>query len=68
MIQDPRLATWLAALREAVGNGTFVRLQLNKPTPEAGDLKMIDVRPLAIKREIKLSFTYRHKTNDIVKN
>ena len=68
MSGDPRLATWLAALREAVGTGAFVRLQLNKPTPEAGDLKMIDVRPLAIKREIKLSFTYRHKTNDIVKN
>jgi SAM-dependent methyltransferase len=68
MSGDPRLATWLAALREAVSKGGFVRLQLNKPTPEAGDLKMIDVRPLAIKREIKLSFTYRHKTNDIVKN
>lgn len=67
-LNDPRLQDWLATLRRSIGDHQFVRLQLNKPTPQAGDLKMIDVRPLVIKREIKLSFTHRHKTNDIVKN
>ena len=46
----------------------FVRLQLNKPTEAADDLKLIEVRPIAIKGEVKLSFTYRHRTRDIVKN
>ncbi|MGB8819017.1 MAG: SAM-dependent methyltransferase [Rhizobiaceae bacterium] len=68
MIEEPRLKTWLGALREAVAKGSFVRLQMNKPGPLAEDLKMIEVRPLLIKGEVKLSFTYRHQTRDIVKN
>ncbi len=68
MSNSPRLAEWLSALSSALGEGKFVKLALNKPTPNAGDLKSIDVRPLLIKGEVKLSFTYHHKTNDIVKN
>jgi SAM-dependent methyltransferase len=68
MNMDPRLQTWLSAMREALEASAFVRLQLNKPTLEAEDLKTIDIRPLIIKGELKLSFTYHHKTNDIVKN
>lgn len=68
MSDDPRLKSWLAALRQAVDASAFVKLQLNKPTPEAGDLKTVDVRPLMIRGELKLSFTYHHKTRDIVKN
>ena len=65
---DPRLKNWLSALREAVDASSFVKLQLNKPTPEAEDLKTVDVRPLMVKGELRLSFTYHHKTRDIVKN
>ncbi len=68
MTQDPRLAEWLAALRDGVASSKFVKLSLNKPTPAADDLESIDARPLEIKGEMKLSFTYHHKTNDIVKN
>ena len=68
MNNDPRLQTWLASLRESVDSSSFVKLQLNKPTPEAEDLKTVDVRPLMIKGELRLSFTYHHKTRDIVKN
>lgn len=68
MQQDKRLTEWLATLAEAVAANRFVRLQLNKPTPAADDLKLIEVRPILIKGEVKLSFTYRHKTNDVVKN
>ena len=28
----------------------------------------VDIRPILIKRDVKLSFTYHHKTRDIVKN
>ena len=48
MNTDPRLQTWLAALRESVDTSAFVKLQLNKPTLEAEDLKTVDVRPLMI--------------------
>ncbi len=68
MNSDSRLQTWLASLRESVDTSTFVKLQLNKPAPEAEDLKTVDVRPLMIKGEPRLSFTYHHKTRDIVKN
>lgn len=68
MSNSPKLTEWLSALNGALSAGTFVKLALNKPTERAGDLKSIDLRPLLIKGEIKLSFTYHHKTNDIVKN
>jgi SAM-dependent methyltransferase len=68
MSSSPRLAEWLGALVSALGQGSFVKLALNKPTQSAGDLKSIDMRPLLIKGEVKLSFTYHYKTNDIVKN
>jgi 2-polyprenyl-3-methyl-5-hydroxy-6-metoxy-1,4-benzoquinol methylase len=68
MNNSPRLVEWFGALESALGEGTLVKLALNKPTPTAGDLKSIDIRPLLIKGEVKLSFTYHHKTNDIVKN
>jgi SAM-dependent methyltransferase len=68
MNTDPRLQTWLDALRESVDTSAFVKLQLNKPTLEAEDLKTVDVRPLMIKGDLRLSFTYHHKTRDIVKN
>jgi Methyltransferase domain len=62
------LNEWLAALAHAVTALEFVKLELRKPTAAAGDLKSIDVRPIMVKRELKLSFTYHHQTSDIVKN
>jgi hypothetical protein len=67
-LNDPRLQDWLGTLRRAIGGGTFVRLQLNKPTLHAEDIKLVDVRPLMIRGTLMLSFTYRRKTKDIVKN
>lgn len=55
-------------LADAVATGTLVKLTLAKPTATAGDLKSIDIRPIMIKRELKLSFTHHHRTNDVVKN
>ena len=68
MVTDPRMQSWLGFLREAVDEGSFVRLQVNKPTGDAEDLKTIDIRPLIIRGDLKLSFTFHYKTNDIVKN
>jgi Methyltransferase domain len=68
MNSSPRLVEWLSALTSALSEGRMAKLALNKPTENAGDLKSIDVRPLLIKGDVKLSFTYHYKTNDIVKN
>ncbi|PZP40156.1 MAG: SAM-dependent methyltransferase [Pseudomonas fluorescens] len=65
---NPLVADWLAALATAFKSESLVKLALTKPTPVADDLKSIDIRPILIKRELKLSFTYHHKTRDIVKN
>lgn len=68
MTNSPRLAEWLSTLSDTLAQGRMAKLALNKPTENAGDLKSIDARPLLIKGEVKLSFTYHYKTNDIVKN
>ena len=62
------LTEWLVALGAAVGAGAFIRLSVGKPAAAAGDLKSVEIRPILVKRELKLSFTYHHKTRDIVKN
>lgn len=68
MKYNPTLASWLTELTTAATAGTFVKGALTQPTAAAGDLKTLDIRPIQVKRELKLSFTYHHKTRDIVKN
>lgn len=48
--------------------GTLVKATLSQPTGAADDLKSVDIRPILVKRQLKLSFTYHYKTRDIVKN
>jgi SAM-dependent methyltransferase len=52
----------------ALVDQSFLKLSLGNYTGEEIDLKNIYVRRIEIKREEKLSFTYRYKTRDIVKN
>ena len=68
MKYNATLTEWFTVLTSSVANASFVKLALTRPTPEADDLKSVDVRPIMVKRELKLSFTYHHKTRDIVKN
>lgn len=68
MTPSTRQAEFLSALKDSLGEGRFVKLTLGAyKGPEAG-LKNIYVRQVVIKREAKLSFTYRYQTRDIVKN
>lgn len=68
MTQDTHLHEWLTRMENAAANSTLVKATVNKPTHAAGDLTSVDVRPILVKRVVKLSFTYHHKTRDIVKN
>ncbi len=67
-MQTDATEEWLTALQDAVAAGTFVSARLSKPNAAAGDLKTIDLRPIMVKRALKLSFTYHHRTRDVVKN
>ncbi len=68
MTTDQHITSWLTAVRNAVASSSFIKMELRKPLPAAGDLKSVDVRLILVKRELKLSFTYHYKTRDIVKN
>ena len=65
---NPEPATqFLNIFLQSIENQTFVKLTLSKPTSKT-DLKNIYVRLIEIKKEQKLSFTYRYATRDEVKN
>jgi SAM-dependent methyltransferase len=55
-------------LLEAITNKTFLKLSMGNYKGEEKDLKNVYVRPVQIKRQDKLSFTFRYRTRDIVKN
>ena len=48
--------------------GDFVKITLSKPLRKSDDLRNVYVRLILIQEELKMSFTYRYKTNDQVKN
>ncbi len=68
MTASPRLAEFISAIEGSLRNGSFVKTALGDYQGVEAQLKQIQVRKIQIKRVDKLSFTYRYKTRDIVKN
>lgn len=64
---DP-LQNFLAPLNASLNDSSFVKLSLVHYTGNDPTLKTIIAKRILIKRQEKLSFTYRHKNRDIVKN
>jgi Methyltransferase domain len=64
----PQLTAFLDAVSASFTANDLIKITLAKPGTNAGDLKSIDIRPVLIKRDMKLSFTHHYKTRDIVKN
>ncbi|MGB4058372.1 MAG: SAM-dependent methyltransferase [Alphaproteobacteria bacterium] len=58
----------LADIQSSLDTNIFVKLSLGHYTGREKDLKTIHIRRITVKRQEKLSFTYRYKTRDIVKN
>lgn len=56
------------SLESALSDSSFVKLSLVHYTGSDPTLKTIIAKRILIKRQEKLSFTYRHKNRDIVKN
>ena len=65
---DPHREQFFDSLEESIRDGSFVRLTLAKHRGKEADLKNLYVRPVALKKGARLSFLYRHKTRDVVKN
>lgn len=61
------MRNFIAAIGQSLSDASFVKLNLGN-YKGTEDLKKIHVRKIMIKREEMLSFTYQHKTRDIVKN
>jgi hypothetical protein len=55
-------------LKQSLSDHTFVKMTLSNPVDKETSLITIYVRYIEIKQASNLSFTYRYKTNDQVKN
>jgi protein-L-isoaspartate O-methyltransferase len=62
------LNAFFDALINAIEKDIFVKITLSKPSHKSDGLRNIYIRLIKIKEEKQLSFTYRYKTNDQVKN
>jgi len=67
-MKDSVIQEFCTTLKGSIAQHEFVKLTLAKPTKRAEALKNVYVRLVTIKEEEKLSFTFRHETNDQVKN
>lgn len=56
------------SMQSSLKDNTFVKLSLGNYRGKEENLKNVYVKRILIKNEEKLSFTYRYKTRDIVKN
>ena len=63
-----KTAEFLIFLHESLEAGGFVKLQLGHYRGQEEGLKQLHARSILVKRQPVLSFTYRYKTRDIVKN
>jgi len=56
------------AIQASVERDDFVKITLSKPLSKRNELANVYIRLVILKEEPHLSFTYRYKTNDQVKN
>lgn len=68
MQANPHKKEFLDLFQEVISQGKFIKLTLSKVFKAQEDLKNIYIVPVVIKAEQMLSFTYRSKTQDQVKN
>lgn len=65
---NPHLEQILSSILQSLQNNTFAKLTLGNYKGEEANLKNIRVKRILIKQKDKLSFTFRFKTRDVVKN
>lgn len=63
-----KVQEFVTTLAQTISSQTFVSLSLGNYKGSEENLKNLYAKKILIKKEEKLSFTYRYKTRDIVKN
>jgi len=63
-----RRERFFEVLQASLDEGNLVRVVLGKPCRRGDDLQRLSARPLLLRGQRCLSFTYRHATKDITKN
>jgi hypothetical protein len=66
-VSEHSLEEFLERVRASVTDGTFVRLNLGASVQRDG-IRNVFIRPVRLREEMKLSFVYRHPTQDVTKN
>lgn len=64
----PALQTFLQKITESCKRSELIKITLGNKKNTSSTLKNVLVKPVLIKNQPLLSFTYRHLTQDIVKN
>lgn len=68
MTTPDKINTFIASIEESLASNSYISLTLGNYKGNEETLKNIYIKKTIIKSEEKLSFTYRYKTKDIVKN
>ena len=63
-----KIPQFVSSLQQSLTDDTFVTLSLGNYKGAEEHLEKVYIKRALIKKEVKLSFTYRYKTRDIVKN
>ncbi|MCF2443838.1 SAM-dependent methyltransferase [Dyadobacter sp. CY345] len=63
-----KVQEFVSTLAQTISNQTFISISLGNYKGKEENLKNLYAKRILIKKEEKLSFTYRYKTRDIVKN
>ena len=67
-MDQEKVTEFAEAINNSLTDNTFVKVSLGNYKGSEENLKNIYIKRILIKNEEKLSFTYRYKTRDIVKN
>lgn len=68
MIVSEKVKEFINAIAQSIQDHSFISLSLGHYKGAEENLKNLYIKRILIKKDEKLSFTYRYKTRDIVKN
>jgi SAM-dependent methyltransferase len=65
----PQLTQFLDLLGQSIGGAqAWQKAQLTAPTPAAGDLQRVLMRPVVVKGQQRVQLVWRHETRDVTQN
>jgi SAM-dependent methyltransferase len=68
MITPEKLSQFISSIKQALSDDTFVSMSLGNYKGLEETLEKVLIKRVSVKKEVKMSFTYRYKTRDIIKN